>query len=98
MAWRDYVYRSFDTAKRVAATRRSRVVLALSTRIEPVAIDEIRGLSPSLADDYARRNRKTLTRDLHELIRMGLVTDEGGRYREARERILAFLPWRKGSG
>jgi predicted transcriptional regulator len=71
-------------------------VLALSTRPQPAALDEIPGLTPELAVAYATRTRKTLSRDLHELERMGLVAEEHGTYRAAREVILAFLPWRQG--
>jgi Fic family protein len=95
IAWRDYVYRSFDTTKGAAATRRRGLVLALSTCPEPVGYDEIPGLTPALAVAYATRSRKTLTRDLHELTRMGLIAEERGRFRAARELILAFLPWRR---
>ncbi len=97
IAWRDYVYRSFDAAKGTAAARRRGLVLALSDRPEPVALDDVPGVTPALAVAYAQRSRKTLARDLLELIRMGLITEEGGRYRAARETILAFLPWRKPS-
>lgn len=95
IAWRDYVYRQFDRAPGKAASRRRDLVLALSKRPEPVALTEIAGLTPALAQAYAGRTRKTLARDLQDLRRMGLVAEEQGAYRAARELILAFLPWRK---
>lgn len=95
IAWRDYVYRQFDRASGKAATRRRDLVLAITSRAEPVSLTEIAGLTPALAQAYAGRTRKTLTRDLQELRRMGLVAEERGSYRAAREQILAFLPWRK---
>jgi hypothetical protein len=53
---------------------------------------EVRRLTPELAEMYAAKKDKTLTRDLNAIVSTGLVERKGHKYRARREMILAFLP------
>jgi hypothetical protein len=75
--------------------RQRRLILDLSAREEPVEKDEIPRMTPRLAEAYANRSARTLSRDLEDLKRMGLLEQVGGRYRARTEIIQAFLPLRR---
>jgi len=55
-------------------------------------------VSTSIASAYRGRTLKTVTRDIRVLMRMDLVERVEGGYRARRQKILAFLPWRKRVG
>jgi len=96
MIWRDHVSHALAESKtRDSAeirTRRRELVEALTDVGGPVPLSGIAALTPSLAAVYARKTRKTLTRDIHALQELGLVetTQEGVRARV--DTMLAFLP------
>lgn len=95
IAWRDYVNELFEGQASVTAMRRKHLVLELSRQAGPLSQRAILAL-PALAEEYRSRTKKTLTRDLNELVRMDLVEGAGADgYRALPERILAFLPGRR---
>ena len=72
-AWRDVVLQVFDGRER-AGDRRRRVLLEdLGRQYAPVRIGALRDLSPRLADIYAGKSAKTLSRDVKWLETEGLI-------------------------
>jgi len=90
--WRDYVYGQFHDRNSKADTRRRHLVLDISERDEPVAVNKLREVSPRVAEGYAGKSSKTLFRDLKLLKEMSLIqVDEQG-VQARRDLILSFLP------
>lgn len=72
-AWRDVVLQAFEGRER-AGDRRRRVLLEdLGRQDAPVRIGALRDLSPRLADAYAGKSAKTLSRDVKWLETRGLI-------------------------
>jgi len=72
-AWRDVVLQAFEGRER-AGDRRRRVLLEdLGRQDAPVRIGALRDLSPRLADAYAGKSAKTLSRDVKWLETQGLI-------------------------
>lgn len=94
VAWENYVYDAFKGEKGPAADRQRALVLALGDRIdEAVPKSELRELTPRVAELFAGKTGKTLTRDVNVLKEMDLVDELGrGRFRARTEIVLAFLP------
>ena len=92
VAWRNYVHEAFADKKGLSDIRRRHLVLDLSRQTDLVLLDKLPEVSPRLAAAYARKTRKTLSRDLNELLKMGLVVQETSGYKARKELILAFLP------
>jgi Fic family protein len=92
VTWRNYVHESFRDKTSVADTRRRHLALDLSRSPGAASITEIPLLSSRLAQAYARRTPKTLSRDLNVLTKMGLVVHAYGEYMANRKVILNFLP------
>ncbi len=72
--WTNYVHMRFRDRPGLADTRRRRLVLDISERESPVPRRDIRLLTPRLAEAYAGKTEKTITRDLNVLERMGMIT------------------------
>ncbi len=92
--WRDFVYSRFRQHSTPRARQR-RLVLDLSNVKENngwVDVASISLLTPRLAEAYARKTRKTLTRDLNFLEEEQLIQRINGRVRANKDIILAFLP------
>ena len=94
VAWRNYVHERFGDKKSPNEIRRRHLVLDLSRQEQPVPLTNLAQISPRVAAAYARRTRKTLSRDLNALLKMDLIVKEETGYRARRELILAFLPIR----
>lgn len=92
VAWRNYVHEAFGDKKTASDIRRRHLALDLSKQPEPVPMDKLPEISPRLTTAYARKTRKTLSRDLSELLKMELVVKEAAGFRARKELILAFLP------
>jgi hypothetical protein len=96
MIWRDHVSHTLtESGTRDSSEvrmRRRELVEALTDAGSPVPLSGIASRTASLASVYARKTRKTLTRDVHALQELGLVeaTREGVRARM--DTMLAFLP------
>jgi Fic family protein len=89
--WINFVHESFGGRNGSAATRQRNLVLAMSDR-DRVRRSEIRTVSPKIAEAYANRTAKTISRDINELKALGLI-DEDARGLFARvDLIEAFLP------
>lgn len=92
VTWRNYVHEAFSDKKSPSHIRCRHLTLDLSGKKEPVSLDKLPEISPRLAAAYARKTRKTLSRDLNMLLKMELVIREKTGYRARKELILAFLP------
>lgn len=95
VSWRDYVYAAFKDKKGDVAKRRRDLVLALSRKEEPVPLIEIRHVSANVAEAYAGKTAKTITRDVNALVEMDIVEPTPKGIRARREKMLAFLPKRR---
>ena len=97
VAWENFVHEEFREKTGKTARRQRSLVLDLSRLEKPVQTGMVSDLSPRLAREYAGKTPKTIQRDLGALLKMDLVerTPEG--FRARKEKILAFLPWRKGA-
>ena len=93
VTWRNYVYASFGETTSGSQVRQRQLVLELG-RTWPASRSaaEIPDLSPRLARDYATRTPKTLARDLNAVVERKLVTREGGKYKAAKDLVVAWLP------
>ncbi len=92
-AWENYVHESFRELHGLTARRQRDLVLALSQESEPVARSRLRRLTPTLAEAYAGKQDKTVTRDINVLLRLGLIARTGGgQFRAQRELMLSFMP------
>ena len=92
--WKDFVYSRFRQHSAPRARQR-RIVLDLSKVKENngwVDVASISLLTPRLAEEYARKTRKTLTRDLNFLEEEQLIQRINGRVRANKDIVLAFLP------
>jgi Fic family protein len=61
--WINYIHDSFRDKGSLADIRRRRLALDLSTRNEPVPVSEIRQITPRMAQMYATKGEKTLSRE-----------------------------------
>lgn len=95
IAWKDFVYDSFSGATSSTDLRRRSLVLDLSAHYKPVPKNLIRHVSPRIAESYAGKTEKTISRDLNELIGLNLIKETPLGYLANQEIILAFLPLTK---
>ena len=72
--WTNYVHTKFRDASNPSDVRRRQLVLDLTELNVPVRRRDIRHLTPRLAESYAGKTDKTITRDLNALDEMGLIT------------------------
>jgi Fic family protein len=94
-AWRDYVNGFFEDRRSKTDLRRMHLVLDLTAMPGPVLRSQLQEISPRAARAYADRTGKTLARDVNWLEAQGLVVATPTGYQANRERMLAFLPWRR---
>jgi Fic family protein len=90
--WKQYVYEVFGEGKTESARRRLRLVLDLSKIAGPVPRGELRRMSPTIAELYAGKTDKTLTRDLNAIRKLDLIRRVRDGYVPRNERILGFMP------
>ncbi len=91
IAWRDYVYSSFSNKSGVN-DRRIKLALDISERNEPVQLQDIRRLTPRLAEIYANKTYRTILRDVTALTGMKLLVRRQKGYRPNWEILKGFLP------
>jgi len=72
-AWRDTVADIFDGRSKTGDLRRRMLIEALGREDGPVRIGKLRYLTPQLAEAYAGKSEKTLSRDVRWLEAEGLV-------------------------
>lgn len=94
VVWRNYVHELFKGDASPSAVRQRQLILDLSLHGEPMLKSDLPNVSTRMAKEYAHKTSKTLSRDVNELLAMGLLVREGTRYRAQKELILAFLPER----
>lgn len=94
--WAQYVHQRFRDRRSEADIRRLRLVLDLSRSFhasgEAIPKRAIRDLSPRLAAAYATKTEKTISRDLNEVKRLGLVRSDPDGWAPADEAISGFKP------
>lgn len=88
--WTNYVHSRFAAPTATAKRQRDLVLALPSDEFIPRA--ELTSLSPSLAEAYATRKSKTVTRDLNALAQMDLIERGPKGIRARREIMLSFLP------
>lgn len=92
VSWINYVHDKFRGKDSKTEKRKRDLILALTDRGEGVTREDARHLSPIVAEEYAGLTDKTVLRDLHALVEMGLARRDDDRYFANREIILHFLP------
>jgi hypothetical protein len=90
--WTNFVHDEFRDKSSPADQRKRHLVLDLSQAPLPVPRTQLRQLSPRLAEAYAGRTSKTLSRDINDLMKMELIGRSPAGYFVRRDRITAFLP------
>lgn len=100
ICWRDHVNEKFENLHSATNIRRRHLILDLAREKQGATKEKIKLLTPRVAQHYARKTDRTLTRDLNALLEGDFLTKEGEIYRAKFETILAFLPprwWREES-
>ena len=99
IAWKHFVFDRFRRERRSPAlNRRREIALALTDHERPVPRAELRRLGPAVAELYAGKTDKTLTRDINWLLHEDLIEKRrGGGYRARVDRMRSFLPPRADS-
>ena len=93
IAWKHFVFDRFRQERRSPAlNRRREIALALTDRERPVRRAELRRLNPTVAELYAGKTDKTLTRDINWLLKEDLIEKMLGRYRARVDRMRSFRP------
>ena len=99
IAWRDFVFARFRRERRSPALdRRRELVLALTACGRPAPRADLRRLDPAVAERYAGKTDKTLTRDVNWLLAEDLIERRDGGYRARPDRMRSFQPPRAGPG
>ena len=94
VAWTNYVHQRYAGVRSEARVRQRELVLCLDPgRHTPVA--DLRRLTPSLAEKYAGKQQKTISRDVNSLEAAGLVQHTRAGVRPMIEKMEAFLPIRQ---
>lgn len=75
-----------------ALNRRREIALALTDRPHLAARTELRRLDPTVAELYAGKTDKTLTRDINWLLKENLIEKRHGGYRARVDRMRGFRP------
>ncbi len=95
LAWTNYVYEAFRARPTPTTRRRRQLVIALNRWPEGVRAYDVPGTSSEFFSLYRNTTVKTITRDLNEGVKLGLVENNRGVYRARVEIIDAFLPFRR---
>src|SRR5207302_8403831 len=86
-AWRTYIYLAFKDKSGAANERRRRLALDLTAQRTAVPLKNLNQISPRVAALYSTKSYKTLSRDVAELLRMGLIEETPDGYRPSRDTI-----------
>lgn len=91
VCWRDYIYEVFSTQhSNNTIKRRRELAIRISEQSEPVDKNSILLL---MRKEYRDKTERTLSRDLNELEKMGLVIRKNTMYAAKKGSILQFLPF-----
>jgi Fic family protein len=94
--WEQHIYQTFGQIRTESERRRLRLMLALPVR-RVVGKAELRHLTPELAELYAGKTTKTLTRDVNELLAEDLIRRAPGGF-ITRDHVLMGLRPRQRPG
>lgn len=91
--WSHFIHEIFRDKTSPADLRRRELALELSMLSEPVKLSQLKKAVPHSALAYAARTYKTLTRDVNELISMGILekTPDGVRARKESVRDFSII-------
>ena len=93
IAWKHFVFDRFRQERRSPAlSRRREIALALTGHERPVPRAELRRLNPAVAELYATRTDKTLTRDINWLLNEELIEKRKGTFLARVDRMRSFRP------
>ena len=105
--WEQFIYESFGEVTTESSRRRRRLVKDLSkvsldltnAGVAPTTVprEQIRRLSPELAEMFATKTDRTLSRDINALLDMGLITRQPGGYLPNSDVILGLQAPRRSS-
>jgi len=90
--WINYIHDMFRDKASPSDIRRRRLVIDLSEHSEPITIGEVRRVSARIAEAYATKGDKTLSRDINRLLDLGLIEKTPTGIRAKTETMRAFLP------
>ena len=90
--WVNYIHDQFRDKDRATSHRRRRLAIDLSHEPEPIPVSKVRHITPRIAEAYADRSDKTVSRDIDHLAKMNLVVKSREGVRVNRELMRAFLP------
>ena len=90
--WVNFIHERFRGQDTAAARRRRRLAIDLSSIDGEVPFGDVRRITTRMAEAYAGKTDKTVSRDLNALRSMGLVERTNRGFRARRELMLAFLP------
>jgi len=88
--WTNHVHSLFTDPTATAKRQRDLVLALPSDDFVPRA--KLTSLTPGLAEAYATKKSKTVTRDLNALTQMGLIERSPNGVRARREIMLSFMP------
>lgn len=88
--WTNHVHSLFTDSTATAKRQRDLVLALPFDGFVPRA--KLTGLTPGLAEAYASKKSKTVTRDLNALEQLGLIERSPAGYRARREIMLSFMP------
>ena len=91
LAWHEYVGQQVTGRDPDMRERRALIAEGLAFR-DPVAKKDIPRLTTALAETYAASGPKTLTRDLNELVAVGLLRIVNARYQADTDVLMTLLP------
>lgn len=96
VSWENYIYEIFRDKDTEAQRRRRKLILDISKWPIPLEIKALKKISPGIAEQYAQKSFRTVRNDFMELIKLDLISfREDGRFEANRNKILAFLPFKK---
>ena len=89
--WINHVHSLFGQKVSSTDLRRRQLAVDLSEEIDPVAIVQLRYISPRIAEAYAGKTDNTIRRDVNLLEKMGLLKRSSAGIEINRELMSAFL-------
>lgn len=93
IAWQHFVFARFRNERRSPAlNRRRELVLALTNQPEPVPRAALRHANAAVAELYAGKTDKTLTRDINWLVKEDLIERQPAGYGTRIDRMRSFRP------
>ena len=93
IAWQHFVFARFRQERRSPAlNRRRELVLALTSQPQPIPRTALRHAGPAVAELYAGKTDKTLTRDINWLVKEDLIERQPDGYRARIGRMRSFRP------